>query len=54
MEKWRALRNLATKTDRKQTDLINEALDDLAVKYGEQPQQPKSKNPTRRGPSASC
>jgi len=38
VEKWRTLRNIATRTARTHTDLITEALDDLAAKYGEQPQ----------------
>jgi hypothetical protein len=43
IEKWRALRNVATKTDRSHTDLIAEAIDDLAPKYGEPPEPPKGK-----------
>jgi hypothetical protein len=47
LEKWRALRNVATKTARNQTELITEALDDLAAKYGEQPRQAKARNTAR-------
>jgi hypothetical protein len=35
-QKWRALRNVATKTTRTQTDLLTKAIDDLAAKYGKQ------------------
>lgn len=51
IEKWRALRNVATKTVRSHTDLLNEAVDDLVVKYGEQPQEPGEKKTSRRGPA---
>jgi hypothetical protein len=54
LEKWRTLRNVATKTERSQTDLLTEAIDDLAVKYGEQPHPPTGKKTSRRGPSADC
>ena len=40
LDRWRRLRNVATKTARTQTDLLTEAIDDLAAKYGEQPKQP--------------
>ena len=39
--------NVATKTARNQTELITEALDDLAAKYGEQPRQAKARNTAR-------
>jgi hypothetical protein len=48
------LRNVATKTERSQTDLITEALDDLAAKYGERPKEPTDRRTSRRDPSASC
>jgi len=44
------LRNVATKTERSHTDLIAEALDDLAEKYGEQAQEPGGKKSSPRGP----
>jgi hypothetical protein len=50
LEQWRTLRNVATKTDRSHTDLIIEALDDLAVKYGEQPQPPTGNGVARAMP----
>jgi hypothetical protein len=40
VEQWRTLRNVAAKTERTQTDLIIEAIDDLAKKYAE-PVTPK-------------
>jgi hypothetical protein len=44
---WCALRNVATKDQRPQTDLVREGLNDLAAKYGGTP--PKSgKIKTRR------
>ena len=52
-EQWRKLRNVATKTERSQTALIIEAIDDLAVKYGEQPQEPTGKKTSRRERSPS-
>jgi hypothetical protein len=48
---WRTLRNVATKTERSHTDLIAEALDDLAEKYGEQAQEPGGKKSPPRGPA---
>jgi hypothetical protein len=53
LEKWRSLRNVATKTERSHTDLINEALDDLAEKYREQPTEPSGKKTSRRDRSPS-
>jgi hypothetical protein len=47
VEKWRTLRNVATKTERSQTDLIAEAIDDLAMKYAE-PGPPKAAGRKRR------
>jgi hypothetical protein len=51
LDHWRKLRNVATKTARTQTDLITEAIADLAVKYGEQPQQPTGRKTKRREPT---
>jgi hypothetical protein len=51
VEKWRKLRNVATNTDRTQTDLIDEAIDLLAEKYGTGPKQPTAKKTKRREPS---
>jgi hypothetical protein len=48
VEKWRKLRNIATNTERTHTDLIAEAIDDLAAKYGE-PQRSKVRQAPRRG-----
>jgi hypothetical protein len=44
VQRWRTLRKIATKTKRTQTDLITEALDDLAAKYGEGSETPKAKH----------
>ena len=41
LEQWRTLRNIATNTERTHTELIAEAIDDLATKYAE-PQAPKT------------
>jgi hypothetical protein len=51
VEKWRKLRNVATKTTRTQTDLLTEAIDDLAMKYGTEPKQPAGKKTSQRKPS---
>jgi hypothetical protein len=48
---WRTLRNVATKTERSHSDLIAEALDDLAEKYGEQAQEPGGQKSSPRGPA---
>ncbi len=48
VEKWRKLRNIATNTERTAGDLIAEAIDDLAAKYAEQPQEPKGGGRKRR------
>lgn len=52
IEKWRSLRNIATKTERTQTDLLTEAIDDLARKYAE-PVAPKGGG-RKRGHEPSC
>jgi hypothetical protein len=46
-----AASQIATKTERSQTDLLTEAIDDLAVKYGEQPKEPTGKKTSRHDPS---
>lgn len=51
-EKWKTLRHIVTETERTAGDLIAEAIDDLAAKYGEeQPKEPKAKGRKRREPS---
>jgi|SRR6266850_4378113 hypothetical protein len=49
IEKWKKLRHVVTETQRPATDLINEAIDMLAEKYGEQPPQPTGRK-TKRNP----
>jgi hypothetical protein len=39
-EKWKTLRRIVTETERPANDLITEAIDMLAEKYGGQPQEP--------------
>jgi hypothetical protein len=51
VEKWKTLRHIVTETERPASDLIAEAIDDLAAKYGEQPEEPKAKARKQRGPS---
>jgi hypothetical protein len=48
LDRWRKLRNVATKTTRTQTDLITEAIDDLAAKYGAQPREPSGRKSSHR------
>lgn len=48
LEKWKTLRHVVTETQRTATDLISEAIDMLAEKYGEQPKQPTARKTTRR------
>jgi hypothetical protein len=49
VEKWKTLRHLVTETERTANDLISEAIDDLAQKYGEQEQKPTTPKKRRRG-----
>jgi hypothetical protein len=49
VEKWKTLRHLVTDTERTASDLIAEAIDDLAAKYGE-PKPPKAAPRPRTGP----
>jgi hypothetical protein len=49
VEKWKKLRHIVTETQRTADNLIDEAIDMLAEKYGEQPQQPTGKKTSRRG-----
>jgi hypothetical protein len=51
VEKWKTLRHLVTETERTANDLITEAIDDLAAKYGEQPKHPTGKKTSGRKPS---
>jgi hypothetical protein len=46
------LRHLVTETQRTANDLIGEAVDMLAEKYGERPQQPTGKKTSRRDRSS--
>lgn len=50
VEKWKTLRHIVTETERTANDLIGEAIDLLAEKYG-QPKEPKAKGRKRGGPS---
>jgi hypothetical protein len=42
VEKWKTLRHLVTDTQRTANDLIDEAIDLLAEKYREPPQEPSA------------
>jgi hypothetical protein len=48
VEKWKTLRRVVTETERTANDLLGEAIDMLAEKYGEQPQPPTGKRTSRR------
>jgi hypothetical protein len=43
VEKWKTLRHMVTDTQRTANDLLDEAIDMLAAKYGERPKSPKRK-----------
>jgi hypothetical protein len=51
--KWKTLRHIVTETERTADNLIDEAIDMLAEKYGEQPKQPTGKKTSRRDRSPS-
>ena len=53
VEQWKKLRHVATETQRPASDLISEAIDDLAKKYGEEPKLPTGRS-RRRVPSVDC
>jgi hypothetical protein len=52
IEQWKKLRHVVTETQRPASDLISEAIDDLARKYGEHPKEAAGKTTSRRRPSA--
>jgi hypothetical protein len=48
VEKWKTLRHIVTETQRTANDLITEAIDMLADKYGTRPKQPTGRKISRR------
>jgi hypothetical protein len=51
VEKWKKLRHVVTETERTANDLLSEAIDMLAEKYGTGPIQPTGRKTKRREPS---